>query len=190
MTGTATGDPGANASRYDSIEDLFLAIESPLLTYARRLAVDFAQAEDLVQEAFLRLQPIFHQIDSPKSWLYRTVHNLAVNHHRKHARILPLRDSDPSCSDESPQTNSPDLTDSQPLPDDQIARWEGVGLIRLNLKALDARSQEVIHLRFHDDLSYQEIALKLGLTSGHVGYILHHAIKSLAVDLAKAGLTP
>lgn len=134
------GDPGANTSRYESIEDLFLAIESPLLTYARRLAVDFAQAEDLVQEAFLRLQPIFHQIDSPKSWLYRTVHNLAVNHHRKHARILPFSPGDSNLNDDSLQPTPHDPADSQPLPDDQIARLEGVGLIRLNLKSLDARS--------------------------------------------------
>lgn len=190
MASTAPHTSGANASRYGSIEELFLAIESPLLTYARRLAVDFTQAEDLVQEAFLRLQPVFHQIDSPKSWLYRTVHNLAVNHHRKNARILPLHGSDSNSDEDFSGVSSSDLTDSQPLPDDQIARWEGVGLVRLNLKNLDARSQDVIRLRFHEDLSYQQIAEKLGLTTGHVGYLLHHALKSLAADLVKAGLTP
>jgi len=190
MAAPAPGTTGTNGSRYETIEELFLAIESPLLTYARRLAIDFTQAEDLVQEAFLKLHPVFHQIDSPKSWLYRTVHNLAVNHHRKHARILPLHASDANSEEDSTGTTCPDLTDSQPLPDDQIARWEGVGLIRLNLKSLDARSQDVIRLRFHEDLSYQQISEQLGLTTGHVGYILHHALKSLAADLVKAGLTP
>lgn len=187
MAGAQSRTTGTAGPRYETIEELFLAIESPLLTYARRLTGDHAQAEDLVQEAFLRLHPLFRQIDSPKSWLYRTVHNLAVNHHRKNARILPLHRPDASDEEES---STSDFADSHPLPDDEIARWEGIGLVRLNLKGLDPRTQEVIRLRFHEDLSYQQISEKLGLTSGHVGYLLHHALKSLAADLVKAGLTP
>jgi DNA-directed RNA polymerase specialized sigma24 family protein len=39
-------------------------------------------------------------------------------------------------------------------------------------------------------LSYQEISSRTGLTVGHVGYLLHHALKSLAGELARNGVVP
>jgi RNA polymerase sigma factor (sigma-70 family) len=79
--------------------------------------------------------------------------------------------------------------DSPPLPDEEIARWERIGLVRLVLETLDARSQELIRLRFNEDLSYKEISGRTGLTEGNVGYILHHALKAMAVELSKTELT-
>ena len=78
----------------------------------------------------------------------------------------------------------------QPLPDEEISRWEGIGLVRLSLGTLDDVSRNVIRLRFVEELSYQEIGEKSGLTVGNVGYLLHHALKKLAGELAKAGLVP
>ena len=43
----------------------------------------------------------------------------------------------------------------------------------------------MIHLRFEEDLSYKEIAERTGLTVGNVGYILHHALKAMAIELEK-----
>ena len=76
------------------------------------------------------------------------------------------------------------------MPDEQIARWEGIGLVRLVLETLDDRSRELIRLRFNEDLSYKEISDRTGLTVGHVGYLLHHALKAMAVELVKTELAP
>ena len=62
--------------------------------------------------------------------------------------------------------------------------------MRLSLSALDERSREVIRLKFNDDLSYKEIAERTGLSPGHVGYLLHHALKAIAAELARTGLVP
>ena len=150
-----------------------------LLAYARRLTGDFAVAEDLVQDAFMKLHTQFHQVRTPQPWLYRTVHNLAVDHQRRASRIVLVDDR----TGDDMAAN--DTADSQPMPDEQIARWEGIGLVRLVLETLDARSRELIALRFHEDLSYQEIADRTGLTVGNVGYILHHALKAMALELEK-----
>ena len=56
---------------------------------------------------------------------------------------------------------------------------------RLVLETLDARSRELIRLRFEEELSYKEIAESTGLTVGNVGYILHHALKAMALELEK-----
>jgi RNA polymerase sigma-70 factor (ECF subfamily) len=162
-----------------TIEQVFAALESPLLAYARRLLGDFSQAEDIVQEAFMKLHAQFKKVTTPQPWLYRTVHNLAVDHQRRANRIVLVDDRKP---DDAPAT---DLADAQPMPDEQIARWEGIGLVRLVLETLDARSRELIRLRFEEDLSYKEIAEHTGLTVGNVGYILHHALKAMALELEK-----
>jgi len=161
-----------------TIEQVFAALESPLLAYARRLLRDFSLAEDIVQDAFMKLHAQFPKVLAPQPWLYRTVHNLAVDHQRRASRLVPLPAPDDS-------TSAGDTADSQPLPDEQIARWESIGLVRLVLETLDARSRELVQLRFHEDLSYKEIAARTGLTTGHVGYLLHHALKAMAVELGK-----
>jgi RNA polymerase sigma factor (sigma-70 family) len=85
---------------------------------------------------------------------------------------------------------APDLADPQPLPDEQIARIEGIGLVRLSLNTLDERSREVVRLKFNEDLSYAEISQRMGLKVGHVGYLLHYALKKVATELAKTGVAP
>ncbi len=176
---------GVETARSETIEDLFAALESPLLQYGLRLAGDLGAAEDLVQEAFMKLHAQFNQVRTPRQWLYRTVHNLALNHRRKNARILPLEP--PSESDTSV---TGDMVDPLPLPDEQIARWEGIGLVRLSLETLDKRSRELVHLKFSEDLSYREISDRTGLKVGHVGYLLHHAIRNIGEQLAKIGVEP
>ena len=165
-----------------TIEQVFTALESPLLAYARRLLGDFAVAEDIVQEAFMKLHTQFQKVLTPQPWLYRTVHNLAVDHQRRSNRITLFGDGK---DDDSPAN---DTADSQPMPDEQIARWEGIGLVRLVLETLDDRSRELIRLRFNEDLSYKQIRDRTGLTVGHVGYLLHHALKAMAIELVKTDI--
>ena len=171
--------------RAETIEELFAALESPLLGYALRLVADRGAAEDVVQESFMKLHAQFSEVREPRRWLYRTVHNLALNHQRRARKIVPfdLRQGvDTSAATEMP--------DPQPLPDEQIARWEGIGLVRLSLQILDERSRELIRLKFNAGLSYQEISARTGLTVGHVGYLLHHALKAIAAELARSGVVP
>ena len=175
----------ASAQSPETIEELFAALESPLLSYALRLIGGREVAEDLVQEAFMKLHSQFAAVREPRRWLYRTVHNLALNHRRDSAKLLPLL---PQREESEPPT--PDTADPQPLPDEQIARIEGIGLVRLSLAALDERSRELIRLKFNEDLSYQQISERTGLKTGHVGYLLHHALKTIAAELAKTEVAP
>ena len=174
-----------SAQSPETIEELFAALESPLLNYALRLTGGRDVAEDLVQEAFMKLHIQFAQVREPRRWLYRTVHNLALNHRRDAAKLIPL----PPPRDEA-DAPAADTADPQPLPDEQIARLESIGLVRLSLAALDERSRELIQLKFNEDLSYAEISARTGLKTGHVGYLLHHALKAMAAELAKTGVAP
>ena len=170
---------------WETIEELFAALEAPLLGYALRYTGEAALAEDVVQEAFMKLHTQFEQVEKPRPWLYRTVHNLALNQRRASGKTVSLEEF-------SEGENSPaaDPADSALLPDAQMLRLEGIGQVRLSLAALDARSRELVRLKFHDDLSYKDIAARTGLTTGNVGFILHHALKTIAAELAKTGVVP
>jgi RNA polymerase sigma-70 factor (ECF subfamily) len=174
------GSPGG-----ETIEGLFLELESPLLAHALRLTNDPATAEDVVQDAFMKLHAQFAEVREPRRWLHRVVHNLALNHQRTAGRTVPL--AAPDADDGAP---APDLVDPQPLPDEQIARAESLGLVRLHLQSLDPRSRELLRLKFHEALSYQEMSVRTGLSPGLVGYTLHHALKTMADELARAGVIP
>lgn len=173
----------AQTPKWDSIEELFTVLESPLLGYALRLVGERSTAEDLVQDAFMKLHAQFDEVREPQRWLYRTVHNAALNQRRDAARLVS-----PGPSDQSDPSDQGDLTDTQLLPDEQIIRLESIGQVRLSLEILDARSRELIRLKFHEDLTYQQISERTGLKPGHVGYLLHHALKAIAGELAKSGV--
>jgi RNA polymerase sigma-70 factor (ECF subfamily) len=177
---TSTQPSGA-----ETIEELFAALESPLLSYALRLVGELTVAEDIVQEAFMRLHAQFNTVYEPRRWLYRTAHNLALNQRRQTAKIVSL-----DLPQQESERASAETPDPLPLPDEQIARWEGIGLVRLSLETLDARSRDLVRLKFTEGLSYKEIAERTGLSVGNVGYILHHAVKAIAEELARNGVVP
>ena len=181
----STDQASAEPPGWETIEELFAALESPLLSYSLRLCGDSSAAEDLVQDAFMKLHAQFDEVREPRRWLYRTVHNLALNHRRKADKIVSLS---PQTSETNPAGS--DTQDPQPLPDEQIARWEGIGLVRLSLETLDGRSRELMRLKFNEELSYREISSRTGLSIGHVGYLLHHALKAVADELARNGVVP
>ncbi len=185
MTVARPEAPNAEAPQFESIEELFAALESPLLGYALRLLGERAMAEDAVQEAFMKLHEQFAEVREPRRWLYRTVHNLALNQRRAAGKIVPLEQPAEGAS-----ASAQDTADPEPLPDEQIVRWEGIGLVRLSLDALDERSREIVRMKFHEELSYKQISGRTGLTTGHVGYVLHHALKTIAGELARTGLVP
>ena len=177
--------PSAPAPKVETIEELFRALESRLLSYALRLVRERGAAEEVVQEAFMKLHANFEQVEEPRRWLYRAVHNLAVNHQRHAGKIISLNRTAPEDAEVGKE-----LVDPQPLPDEQIARWESIGLVRLSLETLDDRGRELIRLKFSEDLSYQEMGKRLGLSTGNVGYLLHHALKAIAAELTRSGGMP
>lgn len=183
MAGAHEMETSPQSPEFGSIEEAFLSLEAPLLAYALRLLKEPAMAQDIVQEAFVRLHAEFNGVREPRRWLYRTVHNLALNQLRKDSKVVPLH---PPSSDAAQPGMDP--ADPQLLPDEEIIRIENIGLVRLCLAALDERSRELVRLKFHDGLSYKEMAERTGLTVSNVGYLLHNALKAVEAQLIKNGV--
>jgi len=93
LTSSSEPQPGAPVAvafpfpaAKESLVELFEREESAVLGFAIGLVGRRAVAEELVQEAFLRLHQLWGQVDNPRAWLYRSLRNLALNHLRDHSR--------------------------------------------------------------------------------------------------------
>lgn len=164
-----------------SLEALFDALETPLLVYAEKFANDADLAQDVVQEAFMKLHVQFDAVRQPRPWLYRTVHNLALNYRRAGQKVVPLEEADPD-------GNGVEGAGISPLPSEQAERFEAIHQTRRCLDSLDAKGRELIRLKFEEELSYKEISARTGLSVSNVGYILHHTLKTLAAELKRSGV--
>ena len=69
-----------------SLEEVFLAEESPLLRYAFGLLGRRELAEEVVQDAFLKLHEHWDEVEIPRAWLFRCVRNFSFNILRKNKR--------------------------------------------------------------------------------------------------------
>jgi RNA polymerase sigma-70 factor, ECF subfamily len=72
-----------------------------------------------------------------------------------------------------------------PGPPEEAQGRELAGRLRLALSELPAREAEVFCLRCMEELTYEEIASRLGLRVNAVGVLLHHARRRLGVLLEK-----
>lgn len=163
------------ASRRHDVAALFQSEESGLLRFAIGLVGRRGVAEELVQETFLRFHQVADEVDNPRAWLYRSLRNLGLNHLRDHAREAPLEE---------------ELAPPQEakLPVESLGRDEAVGLVRLLLAELPPEDRDLIQLKYLENLKYQEISRRTGLSVGNVGYRLHHLLKGLADRLRRAGI--
>jgi len=160
---------GRTAKR-DEFEEIFNRFEIPLLQYTQRITGDREQARDVVQETFVKFQRngALRQQDEPATWLFTVCRNAALNVCRKERRIMYL-------GEEVIEVRQSE----QPMPFDQLQQDEATGFLLRIVATLPVRQQEVIQLKFQNDLSYQQIAEILQTTTNNVGVLLHTALKSL-----------
>ena len=158
-------------------EELLRRFELPLQQYATRIIGDRERARDVVQETFVELERgDRRQLDgAPAKWLFTVCRNRALNVCRKEKRMTYL--------DQELLETKPDAA---PLPSVQLERKEASGFLLRIVATLPPRQQEVIQLKFQNDLSYQEISEITQLSVSHVGVLLHNALKTLRQRYAQA----
>jgi RNA polymerase sigma factor (sigma-70 family) len=158
-----------------TLRQVFEAEESPLLRYAFGLVGQRETAEDLVQEAFVRLHAHWEEVASPRAWLFRTIHNLALNHLRDHQRETSLE-------------TQPEWASNSPDPEQALGKLEAIGTLQLLIAELPSEDRKLIRLKYHQHLKYDQISQCTGLSVGNVGYKLHHLLKHLADSLRHLGI--
>ena len=162
-----------------SLEQVFSDDESPLLRYAFGLLGRRELAEEVVQDAFLKLHEHWDEVEVPRAWLFRCVRNLAFNILRKNKReVLD--------GEMAEQRVAPELE----RPDAELSKLEAVGMVQLLISEMDERDQKMVRMKYFQDLKYQDIADRLGMKVGNVGYRLHHLLKDLGERLRQSGVHP
>lgn len=149
------------------LEALFRAHATPLLRLAVVLTGDRPLAEELVQEAFVRLQRS-GTVPAPGTelaYLRRTVVNLSHGHHR-HLRVVRGRAEPPVAH--------------RPAAEVDAVRRDGQRQVAAAVRGLPPRQRDCIVLRFYAELSDGEIADVLGISAGSVKTHLHRARATLA----------
>jgi RNA polymerase sigma-70 factor (ECF subfamily) len=158
-----------------TLRQVFETEESPLLRFAYGLVGQRETAEDLVQDAFLKLHAHWDDVANPRAWLFKSIRNLALNHIRDHKRETPFEDPE-------------DFQSHSPEPDQSLGRLEAIGTLQLLVSELDAEDRRLISLKYHENLKYDQISQRTGLSVGNVGYKLHHSLKKLADSLRNLGI--
>jgi RNA polymerase sigma-70 factor (ECF subfamily) len=146
------------------------------LRLARRLVVDAALAEDLVQEAMVRAWANAGRFDPVRArfttWLYRIVVNLCLDQLRK-VRPQPLPEDF-----DAPDPSAGAL--------DRIEAAERGAALTKALAALPARQRAAVALVYHEGLSGAEAARVLGLTAKAIERLLARARDGLRERLRAA----
>lgn len=158
-----------------TLRQVFDAEESVLLRYAHGLLGQRETAEDIVQDAFLKLHAHWEEVTHPRAWLFRCTRNLALSHLRDHKRETPM---DPDREWESPT----------PDPAQALGKLEAIGTLQLLVAELHEDDRALLSLKYHDGLKYDQISQRTGLSVGNVGYKLHHALRNLADSLRRLGV--
>ena len=165
--GEASGVEGADAL----VAALFAAEATRLVSLARFFVDDRTAAEDLVQEAFIRLSRSAHRIRDPEraaAYLRSIVINLARDHNRR--GLVSLRHRPPAVLDE-------------PSAEETAAARESRSEVVQALRQLPHRQRDCLVLRYYLDLPVDQIATTLGISPNSVKTHVQRGMRTLASTL-------
>jgi RNA polymerase sigma-70 factor, ECF subfamily len=153
-----------------------LPFSDALMTYALYLTGDQEQANDLLQDTFLKAFRYYHKFESgtnARAWLYRIMRNTFINEYRRVQRLPSLVEFDEQISSYKMSGNQlqagvEELLDAA---DTDLFGDEVSGAIA----SLPEKFKSVIVLRDVQDLPYEEIASALKIPIGTVRSRLHRA---------------
>lgn len=148
-------------------DSLFEKLYPSLFRYLHRLTGDADVADDIAQEAFVRLLRQSLPEAEVRPWLFTVAMNLVRDHARKVERRQRLL------------TTAPVLVSTSELPDQAVERSEAVGSVRIVLEQLSPRDQQLLLMR-EEGFKYEEIAHVIGVAPASVGTLIARALKRFA----------
>ncbi|MEM9035454.1 MAG: sigma-70 family RNA polymerase sigma factor [Actinomycetota bacterium] len=157
ISSRALVDDAAFDDRRRSFEEVFLAEYQPMVRLAVLLVDDLAVAEELVQDAFVRLHQRWRRVDRPGAYLRTSVVNACRNELRRRKRERRARRAEVEL--DSVELGADEMFDA--------------------LAQLHPKRRAAIVLRYYGGLSEREIADTLSVRPGTVKSLLSRGLREL-----------
>lgn len=142
---------------------------------------DENEAEDLTIRSFAKAFDKIHTYDESyefKTWLLTISNNLYIDQLRK-----PKTET---VSINKSNSEAYKVLDIEPTPDDQLIIEQNLAQLLSYIKQLKPHYQEMIHMRFFQEMSYKEMAKELDEPMSNIKVKLLRAKKLLAEIITKA----
>lgn len=151
---------------------LYLAHRGALLNHARGIVGDRAQAEDVVQEAWLRFgrAASARVLDQPVGYLYRIVINLALDRSRRAALECPGTASDG-------ESLAGSVADPAPSPEEEAIAREELGRVMAAMAELPERTRIALEMHRFGGCTLKEIARHLGISVSMAHVLVVQGVK-------------
>ena len=162
-------DPAVRREAFDAVVEAWLR---PLYWHVRRLVVVHEDAEDVVQETFIRAWRALHQFRGDAqfyTWLYRIAVNTAKKSLMELKRDPVMTESALKSVDDDDETSrrENELT-SESTPESELAAREIAAAVNAAMEALPEDLRQAVTLREIEGLSYEEIAEAMNCPIGTV----------------------
>jgi RNA polymerase sigma factor (sigma-70 family) len=150
----------------------FMAHRPNLVSYASRIVGSRTQAEDVVQEAWLRFDDAsqLRLLEEPLGYLYRIVQNLALDGRRRQARDERRRDSYAAIATESDGHAS--LT-----PEREALHKDSLRVVMEAIAELPERTRIALEMHRFGGRKLREIADHLGISIGRAHALVEEGIE-------------
>ena len=158
----------------EQIARLYDELRLPLYRYLLCMRILPEEAEEVIQESFLRLYKHLHaegREDNIRGWIYRVAHNVASSRRRERKFLMDT-------SPEEWERISLQASDPGAGPEELYLRKEKMTRLHRDIGDLSELQQNCIRLRV-EGFRYREIAEILNVTTSTVAGSLRHAMEKL-----------
>lgn len=176
----ATTEERRLLSHREQIIELFREIRTPLYSYLICIGLKPHEADDIVQEAFLRLHCQLERgakIDEPRAWVFRVARNASLNMQRCQRRIVSETSLD---QDEGARLER--RCDPGKNPEELYLSKEAMQRLDAGIARLTEPQRQCLYLRAQG-LRYREIAVVLGVNVSSAAELLQRAVVRLAGEI-------
>ncbi len=162
--------------RLEWLESTFATYRGQLMKYSLKMTGDLELSREAVQETFLRLckQDRAKVAGREVQWLFTVCRNLIYDVKRKEKNVMSGIDQ-----------QLPDVS-ARPAADLVDLKQSASAVVTL-MGRLPERQQELLRLKFQNELSYKEIAKVTGMSPSNVGFQIHKAVAKLKEEFQKIG---
>jgi RNA polymerase sigma factor (sigma-70 family) len=169
--------PALRSSR-SAVEQAFIANERTLIRWLYKYIGDYETAQDIAQASFLNIwiYAEHNDVTQPKSLLFRAARNLMMNELRRRER-LSRRTYTPR--DETDIEHLQQQADADLSPEDRCSIRQETELILSALSAQPHKLRTAFRLHRFEDMTYKQIADRIGVSESSVGKYIMEVLRSL-----------